>query len=298
MRVTQTMLSSNFLQNVSNSYSKLGKLQDQLASQKKITRPSDDPVVAVLGLGYRTELNRVQQYSRNIGEVNNWLDSTDDAIGEGVQVLQRIRELVVQASTATNDSSEREAIAVEIKELKEQLKMIGNTQVGGKYIFNGIDTNIRPDGNFSEGEIHIEVFEGISIPVNTSGKELFGELFSEDDPTTTTVDESGPLASLIATLEDPNTTEEEIDKFLGEIDGEIDRFLKFQAEVGAKQNRVELMEDRIASQEVIATEILSENEDIDMEQVITELITQESIHRAALSVGARIIQPTLMDFLQ
>ncbi|WAA12026.1 flagellar hook-associated protein FlgL [Fervidibacillus halotolerans] len=297
MRVTQSMLSNNFLRNVSNSYGKLGKLQDQLASQKKITRPSDDPVVAMLGLGYRTELNRVQQFSRNIGEVNNWLDSTDDAITHGVKVLQRIRELVVQASNGTYEESQREAIAVEVKELKEQLKTIGNTQVGGKYIFNGDKTNERPDGEFSDGEIQIEVFSGITIPVNTSGKELFGDLLTEDDPSTA-VDESGTLARLIATLEDPDATDEEIGNFLGEIDGEIDRFLKIQAEVGAKQNRVEMMEDRIASQEVIATKILSENEDIDMEKVITELITQESIHRAALSVGARIIQPTLMDFLR
>jgi flagellar hook-associated protein 3 FlgL len=85
---------------------------------------------------------------------------------------------------------------------------------------------------------------------------------------------------------------------LQKIDTEIDRFLKVQAEVGAKQNRVEMMEDRLASQEVIATQVMSENEDVDMEKVITELITQESIQRAALSVGAKVIQPTLVDFLR
>ena len=58
------------------------------------------------------------------------------------------------------------------------------------------------------------------------------------------------------------------------------------------------MDDRLQSQEVIATKQMSENEDVDMEKAITEMITQESIHRAALSVGARIIQPSLVDFLR
>lgn len=287
MRVTQSMLSNNMLQNLSRSYSKLGKLQDQLSTQKKITRPSDDPVVAMLGLGYRTQLNQVQQYERNISTVKNWLDSTDDAISQGVKVLQRIRELTVQASNGTYEETQRGQIAVEVRQLMDQLITIGDTQVGGKYIFNGTATNVRPDGNFSDGEISIEIFQGINMVVNTSGKALFGDMFEAD----------GPLSRLISTLEDPAKSEEDVEAFLDELDQVMDRFLQQQANVGAKQNRIELMEDRLANQEGIVTKILSENEDVEIEKVITELITQESIHRAALATGARIIQPTLVDFL-
>ena len=87
-------------------------------------------------------------------------------------------------------------------------------------------------------------------------------------------------------MEDPNVKDEEIGDFLSKMDQHIDIFLKEQARVGAKQNRVEMMEDWIAQQEVTATKILSENEDVDMERVITELLTQESIHRAAQSIGS------------
>lgn len=302
MRVTQSMLSTNMLRNLSNSYNKLGKLQEQLATQKKITRPSDDPVVAMLGIGYRSDLNQVQQFSRNIGEVNNWLDTTDDALAEGISVLQRLRELTVQASNGTYEEGQREAIAVEIEQLQDQLYTIARTQVGDKYIFNGKNTNNTPNVveatneagetykkvEFTPGTINIEIFDGITIDVNTSGQLLFDDLLSEE----------GSLSQLINVLKDPNTTDEEIGAFLDYLDGQIDTFLKEQAKVGAKQNRVELMEDRISQQEVTATKILSENEDVDMEKVITELLTQESIHRAALSVGAKIIQPTLVDFLR
>lgn len=297
MRVTQSMLSNNMLRNLSNNYNKMGKLQDQLTTQKRITRPSDDPVVAMLGLGYRDSLNKVQQYSRNISEATNWLDSTDDAISQGVKVLQRIRELTVQASNGTYEEGQRGAIAVEVDQLKKQLETIAQTQVGGKYIFNGKNTNKAPtagdfsvelsddDIELSDDDIELEIFYGIKLNVNTKGRELFKSVFKT-------------LDKLKSNLEDKTASDTDISGFLDTLDSEIDHFLKIQADVGAKQNRVDMMKDRLSSQEIIATEVMSKNEDVEIEKVITELITQESVQRAALSVGARIIQPSLVDFLR
>ena len=286
MRVTQSMLSNNMLRNLSNSYSRLDKLQDQISTQKKFTKPSDDPVAAMMGMNYRTDLNRIQQFTRNIGEVRNWVDSTDDALDKGVLALQRIRELTVQASNGTLEEDQRKAVAEEVKQLKEHLENIGDTQVGGKYIFNGNQTNVRPsESGFQSGTIELEVFSGIKIPVNTEGKALFGDMLSDD----------GDIQKLITALE---SNDPAVGDMLENIDKNIDNFLSARAQIGAKQNRVDLMEDRLSQQEVFSTRILSDNEDIDMEKAIIELTTQESIHRAALSVGARIIQPSLTDFLR
>ncbi|OHX49767.1 flagellar hook-associated protein FlgL [Cytobacillus oceanisediminis] len=286
MRVTQSMLSNNMLRNLSNSYSRLDKLQDQISTQKKFTKPSDDPVAAMMGMNYRTDLNRIEQYTRNIGEVRNWVDSTDDALDKGVLALQRIRELTLQASNGTLEGDQRKAVAEEVKQLKEHLQNIGDTQVGGKYTFNGNQTNVRPsESGFQSGTIELEVFSGIKIPVNTEGKALFGDMLSED----------GDIQKLITALE---SNDPAVGDMLENIDKNIDNFLSARAQIGAKQNRVDLMEDRLSQQEVFSTRILSDNEDIDMEKAIIELTTQESIHRAALSVGARIIQPTLTDFLR
>jgi flagellar hook-associated protein 3 FlgL len=274
------------LRNLSNSYSRMDKLQDQISTQKKFTKPSDDPVAAMMGMNYRTDLNRIQQFTRNIGEVRNWVDSTDDALDKGVLALQRIRELTVQASNGTLEGDQRKAVAEEVKQLKEHLQNLGDTQVGGKYIFNGNQTNVRPsESGFQSGTIELEVFSGIKIPVNTEGKALFGDMLSDD----------GDIQKLITALE---TNDPAVGDMLDTVDKNIDNFLSARALIGAKQNRVELMEDRLSQQEVFSTRILSDNEDIDMEKAIIELTTQESIHRAALSVGARIIQPSLTDFLR
>lgn len=283
MRVTQSMLSNNMLKNLSNSYNRISKLQDQISTQKKFTKPSDDPVAAMMGMNYRSDVNKIEQYTRNISEVNNWVDSTDDALNQAVLVLQRVRELTVQASNGTYEGDQRQAIAEEIKQLQAHMVDIGDTQVGDKYIFNGKDTNIRPSENgFSTGEVKFEVFAGITMPANIEGKPLFENA-------------DAAIQSLYDSLMNNDSN---INDHLASIDDTMNKFLAARSIIGAKQNRVELMENRLASQEVFSKEILSQNEDIDIEKAIVEFTTQESVHSAALSIGARIIQPSLVDFLR
>ena len=102
MRVTQSMLSSNMLRNLNNSYGKMSKYQEQLQSGKMVNRPSDDPVVAVKGMGYRVDLDKNAQFQRNIGEANSWLNSTDTAFDQVGEALKRVKELTVQAANDTN----------------------------------------------------------------------------------------------------------------------------------------------------------------------------------------------------
>ncbi|WP_027409285.1 flagellar hook-associated protein FlgL [Anoxybacteroides tepidamans] len=304
MRVTQGMLASNMLRNLSASYAQLGKYQDQLSTGKKINRPSDDPVVAMKGMAYRTNLTEVQQFKRNFSEAYNWIENSDSALDKATQALQRIRELVVQASNDTYESSQRASISQEIQQLTDHLASIANTKAGDKYIFNGTDTLKQPvDLNqtppvapTNSQQVNIELSQGIYIPVNVDATKVFGY-----DTTATAANGNGlfsDLEFLNQDLNNPAKTGQDISQYLSYIDKHINNLLSARAELGARSNRVELMEDRVDQQEVIANRILSDNEDADIEKVITDLKTQESVHRAALGVGARIIQPTLLDFLR
>ncbi|WHY97431.1 flagellar hook-associated protein FlgL [Peribacillus simplex] len=292
MRVTQSMLTNNILSNLSSSYEKMSKLQEQVSSQKKFSKPSDNPVAAMMGIGYRTNLNQIGQYQSNIAEATNWIDSTDDAITEAVSALQRIRELTVQGSNGTYEGEQLKTITEEIKQLKEHLITLGDTQIGGKYIFNGQDTNVRPssvkdvNGNtvYGTGDINLEVFSGISLKINTDGSKIFGDALVAGGSIDQTIDALENGGDVSGTLEG--------------LDARIYTFLGMQAQVGARQNRIELMTDRLKQQEVFATEILSKNEDVDIEKAIMDLTTQESVHSAALSIGAKIMQPSLLDFLR
>ena len=303
MRVTQSMLSSNMLRNLNNSYSKMSKYQSMIESGMKITRPSDDPVVAIKGMGYRVDLDKNAQYQRNMNEANSWLDSTDDALDQVGTVLIRVKELIVQAANDTNVAEDREKINAEITQLKEHIRDIANTKVGENYIFSGTHTNspLYVDINGTtqnpaltaagkSSKIEINVFDGVSMQINTDGSALFEEIDTF-------------LQSVKDLLGNPNTTGEEIGDKLGdgattELSGLTEKLLTVRANVGGRQNRIELMENRLSLQKINVTKQMSLNEDTDYAETITKMTTQESIHQAALSVGAKIIQQTLVDFIR
>jgi len=297
MRVTQSMLSNNMLRNVSNSYNKMGSLQDQITTGKKVNRPSDDPVVAMKGIGYRAQLGKVEQFQRNLGEVNSWLDSSDDALDKVGSAMQRVNELMVQASSDTTTPDDRKKIEIEISQIRTQIQNIANTKVGDKHIFSGTKTtkplhdgtNYIPTTDPSypslNKDVEIEIFDGVQMKVNTNAIDVFKNI---DDM----------LAAISNDMTTGTAAGQDYSKYLTGISDRMNEILTTRADIGARQNRVELMDNRLQSQEVIATKQMSENEDIDYEKVITQMITQESVHRAALSVGARIIQPSLVDFIR
>jgi flagellar hook-associated protein 3 FlgL len=301
MRVTQSMLSNNMLRHISQSYESMAKTQEQLTTGKKISRPSDDPVVAMKGMTYRTNLTEVEQYKRNLSEAYNWMENSDAALDKATSVMQRIRELTVQASNGTYEESQKGMIGKEIEQLKEHLVSIANTQVAGKYIFNGNDTTTKPvDFSRPAGELPIsdnsnpvklELSQGIEVAVNVNPENVFS--YSEGPPESGLF---GDINELMKALE--GNSSESIDGFLEKLDSNINNLVAERAELGARYNRVELIDARVSEQEVIANRILSDNEDADIERVITDLKMQESLHRAALGVGSRIMQPTLMDFLR
>lgn len=283
------MLSNNMLNNLMNSQSKMNKYMDQVSSGKKIRRPSDDPVIAMKGMHYRTQVNEIEQYKRNVGEVQNWMDNSDAALDQLTKAMQRMSELGVQASNGTNDDDELQSIKEEVEQLKGHIIDIANTKVNGKYIFNGTNTNEKPvteDGDTlvvpeDTKPVMIEVFNDTPLKANVDPEKVFNEQFFND------------IDHFIDGL-DAGDVSESIDA----LDNRISDIVNVRADLGARMNRLELVENRIESQEVIATRTMSENEDVQYEKAITDLITQESLHRVALSVGSRVIQPTLIDFLR
>lgn len=299
MRVTQSMLSNNMLRNLSSSYQKIGTYQEQLSTQKKISKPSDDPVVAFKGITYRTNVNDVEQYQKNMSEVNVWLENTESALEQANSSVQRISELLVQANTDTMTTEDRLKIQDEIEELKKELVSVANTQVSGKYIFNGSDiysTPVSYDGtsistSYNNDAVNIEVSSGIKLQVNYLGSKIF----NHDPNNAETKGLLGDLEELQAALKDG--TEPDLGNFITNFQNHMNTINSARSSIGATMNRVELVQTRLDSQEITATKMMSENEDIDIEEVILKYETQQSVHRAALSIGSNIVQTSLVDFL-
>ncbi len=302
MRITNNMLISNMLTALGNNESRMSKYQNQLNTGKKIQIPSDDPIVAARALKLRTDVSKIEQYQKNLGDAKSWVDATDDTLNQLGLVLKRARELTVQASTATYGSEDTQKIAEEINQLRTQVIQISNTTYAGRYMFTGFKTDqklIKDDGTYNKDvanneNILFEIGVGDNININVTG----GALFNNGSAAV-----ENQVPSMIKMFDDVigfmnagqyAQTSSALDTF----DSEINNLLKIRADIGARQNRLDLTEDRMSNDLVNMTDRMSKNEDADPAETIMNLKMEENVYQASLAGGARIIQQTLVDFLR
>ncbi|WP_103108953.1 flagellar hook-associated protein FlgL [Brevibacillus reuszeri] len=297
VRVTQTMLNNNMMRNLTNSMGRMDKFQEQLSSGMKFSRPSDDPVAASRAMFYRSSLIENEQYQRNVNEAQSWLELSDKSLDEAGTILQRVRELAVASGNGGLGPDSLAAMGKEIAEIRDHMGNIANQTVGGRYIFAGTDTVTAPydpndgDGKFTNAngnEILLEMNKGIQLPINVIGQDVFNF----------TGKGGQNIFDLLQKVVNDLNSGQPVNNELGRIDEQIDNLLAERATLGARMNRIDLIKGRLENEEVSVTKLMSENEDADVAQVITNLKMQENVHRAALGAGSRIIQPTLLDFLR
>lgn len=301
MRITQNMLSSQFMRNINLSLTNMQKLQQQLASGKLVSKPSDDPVVAVRSIQYNSQLKEFEQYQRNLGTAVKWMDTTDTVLQEAHNIFKTIREKLTQGANGPLDAQSREAIAREMEQLKEQLGSLANTSIAGRYIFSGTETDMEPfkNGDFTNSndeKISIELGKRIFIDINVNGKDIFDYKVADDgtpDPAGNNVFQL--LDQVITALNTPGV---DASPYLDRLQVQEGNFLKVHSALGASKNRVDMIKNRMEDMVLTTEEQLSREEDADLAQVITNINMQENVHRLALGTGARVMQPTLMDFLR
>ncbi|MFO7817453.1 MAG: flagellar hook-associated protein FlgL, partial [Desulfovibrionales bacterium] len=143
MRVTQMDLYANFISNLNSSSSKLMELNNQAASQKKINRPSDDPVGTIRVMEYRDSIAALKQYRENIDTGKGWLGLADETLMQSNELLSRAKAIAEQASTGTLTADQRQGLSYEAEQIFEQMISLSNTSYEGKSIFAGqrVDEN-------------------------------------------------------------------------------------------------------------------------------------------------------------
>lgn len=324
MRITNGMMLNSMMRNISRNQASMDKLQQNLSTGKKFLTPSDDPIGVSRSLRLNTEVANMDQYKRNAEDALSWMETSETAVGNLGTILQRAKELTIQASTETNSINERQAIAAEITQLRDQVINIGNTTYAGSYIFSGFKTNkplLDKSGKYSLQEkptdpaqtitkneaIEFNIGIGERMAVNILPQRIFGNLAggkTADDPidsTTNVATTNKPqmlqvFDDLINSLNADNTNG--INTAMKRLDIQFNNVNAIRSEIGVKTNRLDLTVNRIDDDTLNLKGLLSKNEDADMSEVIMNLKMQENVYKASLSGGARIIQPSLMDFLR
>lgn len=317
LRVTQTMMSSQMLSNITNNLNHMNKLQNQISTGNKISRPSDDPVGITFALRYRGEIASNDQYTDNADAAMSSLEYMDTTIGQATDIVQRFRELIVKGSNGTLEQTSLTAIQTEVSQLYNQMVEIGNSQFNGKQMFNGEQTGVKPystiglgqlldpladppqtkafSNQTDTGSVNYELSPGMKMEVNITGNEVFGEPVTDSNDTS-----SDNLFQLMNRAYNMLGSGDQtgLSNLLDQIDTRMNTMLTARSQIGARVNRVEIIQSRLSDVDINLQTMQRNVEDVDMAEAITNMTTLENVYQASLSAGAKIIQPSLVDFLR
>ncbi len=296
MRITGAMQSTQLLKNLRYNSSEIMNWQNKLATGQRIQKPGDDPVGISYLMRYDSEMNRSEEFLENARTGQGMLRTMDSLLVQANDVLKRAKVLMQQASSGTVTGEQRQQISAEMKQLRDQLVLVGNSSYKGRFLFNGQKTDQPPynaataaTDKTDPGVYYLNVSPAVTVPVSLTGEQIFGEA---GDPKNA----FNVLDDVIGHLE--NNDEAMFEGDINDIGTCADRLSTMWAEIGARSNRFELIESRILDSQANLKELRGQVGDVDMADAITQLKLKESILQAALSTGARISQISLVDFLR
>ncbi len=163
MRITNGMMVNNTLTNINNNKTKMDTLNTQLSTEKKIQRPSEDPIVAIRSLRFRSTLSEIEQYTeRNIPDAESWLAVTDDALGNVVKILGDITTYCNQAVNGYYQNDDKQTIVETLKAFRDQIFADANTDCAGRTIFTGYKTDTTLTFVKDEPDTKFEITEGFT----------------------------------------------------------------------------------------------------------------------------------------
>jgi flagellar hook-associated protein 3 FlgL len=290
------MMVRNMLDHLQKNLGDLNNLNEQLSSGKLFQMPSDAPIKVADSMNYKAQLNRNNQFQRNLDQAENWLNTTESALKSGTKVIQRARELTIYAANDSMTSDDRKMVAKEMKQLRDELIDISNAKLGDSYIFSGQKTGEKPFevvdngiGDYVQYQgdkngVKRRLNENVEMQVNLDGDEVFKK-------------EIEALNKIYDDLESGKTGEE-IGENLSAMDTAINDYAELRSQIGGKLQRTGNVIDRLEANEIHLRDLKSKNENADLAEVITELKMEETVYRASLASGSRIMQQSLVDFIR
>src|SRR5688572_18316035 len=200
MRITQRAVALTSLQGLNRNLDAVGKLQQQLTSGRLISAPSDSPTGTNRAMQTRGDQAAVAQQSRNLTDAQSWLEQTDSALQTMLSTTRRVRDLTVQGlNTGAAAEVSQQALATEVKSLREGLLSLANLQIQGRPLFGGVTSggqaydptngNWVGQGGAPATHVNRRVSDTEKIRVDISGPEAFG------DPTNDLFDVVGKIAA-------------------------------------------------------------------------------------------------------
>jgi flagellar hook-associated protein 3 FlgL len=314
-RVTESSVRTRTMASLQRNLNRTQQAQDQISSGKQLRRPSDSPTGTVTALQLRGEVRANKKYSANADDAMGRLGTVQDTLQSASGLLQKVRTLTLEASSMGGGSTPQanKARAEEIEQIKGTLLQYANTKYLDRPVFGGStpDASAYASGGTYAGEGAGEVLRSIGpnakVRVDVRGPEVFGtdgvlkpdgtpELDANGDP----VPNPDQLFRVLDNLSNAMRTGDSagITTGLEKLDKASEIVNSTLSDVGARYNRVEQMKQSAEDRLMSVSSQLSDIEDVDLPKAIMELQLQQTSYQAALAATAKVIQPSLIDFLR
>lgn len=302
IRITAQMTSNLMLTNMNKNLSNIYNTYEQITSGKKFTSIGENPSDGTKIMKYNKQLDQLDDWSKNIETAKDELNQSYDTLGLIQENMQRINELAIQAANSYNSQDSMQAIRDEVEQRTRAVAQLANTKYQDKYIFSGSNTDTIPysldddlnvtysgtsqDGNW---ERNIEISEGVTMPLNINGQEIFG-------------DENGgifaTLKQLNDALADPDMDIQAISDCITPVQNGIKDITSAQAVISSRVQRLDATSSINDNVSLGLTEMKSNIEDTDLAEAATQLMMYQTALQASLQAGATIMQQaTLLNYI-
>jgi flagellar hook-associated protein 3 FlgL len=289
MRITNKMMTESTKRNLFRQSAQLARQQETVSTGKRILRPSDDPIGMGQMLNFRRSLSAMDQYLRNMQKGRNRIEFVETTLDSAEELVVKAKNWAVNQASSSN--ADREAAINDIRNIREQLLQLANSKVGNAYIFAGHQTDAPPfasDGTYNgdAGGYTIITGDNRQMTLEADGSRIFQGA----------EDVFAALDDLLAGLQTDDVAL--IDAQVDRLVAARDQIQEVRAEGAARFQQIELAENQTHRLRLTVEDMLDETESARVEEAIVELKSQEVAYEIALNAAARIIQPTLMDFLR
>jgi flagellar hook-associated protein 3 FlgL len=265
----------------------------KLSSGKDVNAPSDDPVKTNAILTSDTFLTNLNQYQRNIDSTLTYLATAEDTLDGTKDVLMRLQELTAAMATGTVDANARSNAAIEVQTLLDQLISFGNTQVGSSYIFSGYLTDTAAfdsvgtyGGDTNKYQVKMDANSTVTIGIN--GGEVFTGVGGG-------IDIYQSVTDLVTALNADDGTG--IMTAIDTLETSFNQISDAVSDIGAKISRVNAAADNIGNLQLRARIHLSELEDVDIIEVVSNLQATQAALEASLISAGKVFNVNIFNYL-
>lgn len=317
MRITDSMLTGQFMNNYNNDLTQLSTVQQQLSSGKSFSKPSDDPVKYSLAISYHTDADVNSQYSTNVTNAISWMSTSTSATTTLVNSMNSIKSLVTQAASSQSTSTYQD-IATQVSQIISGMVDTANTQIGSRYVFAGQNDQTQPfsqnsttgvvtysgtydgeSGNATAGTISMQVSPGtpdqVRDKVNVDGVGLFGSLGATGSATAGEPQTFADLNQIVADIKGGNSTT--ITNDLTTLATDTDQITNTQTQLGAKQSAYQSLQSTLSTDSTTIQTNLANNENVNVAQADVDFQSATNTYQDALAVGAKILPMSLVTYL-